>query len=96
MRSLRSAITQDSRLTTQDSPFTRRLLAFGALVVLAQIADYFYAPTDILLIQWLIDLKTVALYAPAVQMDAGIWLLASGLSTANSIARLWVSKRSWS
>jgi O-antigen/teichoic acid export membrane protein len=28
------------------------------------------------------DLKTVAVYAPAVQMDAGIWLLVSGLSTA--------------
>jgi len=64
------------------SNLTQKMLAFGGLVVLAQIADYFYAPTDILLIQWLIDLKTVALYAPAVQMDAGIWLLASGLSTA--------------
>jgi len=60
----------------------RKLLTFGGLVVLAQIADYLYAPTDFLLIRWLIDLKTVAVYAPAVQMDAGIWLLASGLSTA--------------
>jgi O-antigen/teichoic acid export membrane protein len=61
---------------------TKSLLTFGGLVVLAQIADYLYAPTDFLLIRWLIDLKTVAVYAPAVQMDAGIWLLVSGLSTA--------------
>jgi O-antigen/teichoic acid export membrane protein len=60
----------------------KKLLTFGGLVVLAQIADYLYAPTDFLLIRWLIDLKTVAIYAPAVQMDAGIWLLVSGLSTA--------------
>jgi O-antigen/teichoic acid export membrane protein len=60
----------------------RRLLTFGGLVVLAQIADFLYAPTDFLLIRWLIDLKTVAVYAPAVQMDAGIWLLVGGLSTA--------------
>jgi O-antigen/teichoic acid export membrane protein len=51
------------------------------LVVLAQIADYLYAPTDFLLIRALIDLKTVAVYAPAVQMDAGIFLLVGGLST---------------
>ena len=65
-----------------DRAAARKLLTFGGLVVLAQIADYLYAPTDFLLIRWLIDLKTVAVYAPAVQMDAGIWLLASGLSTA--------------
>ena len=82
MRTLPSPITQNSELGTRNYNITRHLLSFGGLVVLAQIADYFYAPTDILLIQWLIDLKTVALYAPAVQMDAGIWLLASGLSTA--------------
>jgi O-antigen/teichoic acid export membrane protein len=67
-----------------DSPTTsmaRRLLAFGGFVVLAQIAEYLYAPTDFLLIRWLIDLKTVAVYAPAVQMDAGIWLLFGSLST---------------
>lgn len=78
MRTLRPDLQENAAR----SNLTKKMLAFGALVVLAQIADYFYAPTDILLIQWLIDLKTVALYAPAVQMDAGIWLLASGLSTA--------------
>ena len=65
-----------------NSAIARNLLTFGGLVVLAQIADYLYAPTDFLLIRWLIDLKTVAVYAPAVQMDAGIWLLVSGLATA--------------
>jgi O-antigen/teichoic acid export membrane protein len=65
-----------------NSAITRKLLTFGGFVVLAQIADFLYAPTDFLLIRWLIDLKTVAIYAPAVQMDAGIWLLVGGLSTA--------------
>ncbi len=65
-----------------DPAITRQLLTFGGFVVLAQIADFLYAPTDFLLIRWLIDLKTVAVYAPAVQMDAGIWLLVGGLSTA--------------
>jgi O-antigen/teichoic acid export membrane protein len=60
----------------------RELLTFGGFVVLAQIADYLYAPTDFLLIRALIDLKTVAVYAPAIQMDAGIFLLVGGLSTA--------------
>jgi O-antigen/teichoic acid export membrane protein len=61
---------------------TRPLLAFGILVVLSQIAEFLYAPTDFLLIRWLIDLDTVAIYAPAVQIDVGIWLLIGGLSTA--------------
>jgi O-antigen/teichoic acid export membrane protein len=51
-------------------------------VMLAQIADFLYAPTDFQLIRWLIDLKTVTVYAPAVQIDAGILLLVGGLSTA--------------
>jgi O-antigen/teichoic acid export membrane protein len=79
---LMRTLNPDLQENAARSNLTKKMLAFGGLVVLAQIADYFYAPTDILLIQWLIDLKTVALYAPAVQMDAGIWLLASGLSTA--------------
>jgi O-antigen/teichoic acid export membrane protein len=70
------------RILHLDPIVTKSLLTFGGLVVLAQIADYLYAPTDFLLIRWLINLKTVAVYAPAVQMDAGIWLLVSGLSTA--------------
>jgi hypothetical protein len=48
-----------------------QLLSFGGLVMLAQIADFLYAPTDFQLIRWLIDLKTVSFYAPAVQIDAG-------------------------
>jgi O-antigen/teichoic acid export membrane protein len=68
--------------TGLDATVAKRLLAFGGLVVLAQVADFLYAPTDFLLIQWLIDLKTVAVYAPAVQFDAGISLLVGGLSVA--------------
>ena len=59
----------------------KHLLGYGGLVVVAQVADFLYAPTDFLLIQALIDLGTVAVYAPAVQLDAGILLLVGGLST---------------
>jgi O-antigen/teichoic acid export membrane protein len=58
------------------------LLSFGGLVMLAQVADFLYAPTDFQLIRWLIDLPTVAVYAPAVQVDAGILLLVGGLASA--------------
>jgi O-antigen/teichoic acid export membrane protein len=92
LKQLRDDSTEDSSprrpVSGQNLPFnlnpsvTRKLLTFGGLVVLAQIADFLYAPTDFQLIRWLIDLKTVAVYAPAVQMDTGIWLLVGGLSTA--------------
>lgn len=69
-------------LSESTQSITRPLLAFGGLVVLSQIAEFLYAPTDFLLIRWLINLDTVAIYAPAVQIDVGIWLLIGGLSTA--------------
>jgi O-antigen/teichoic acid export membrane protein len=65
-----------------DPTLAKHLLTYGGLVVLAQVADYLYAPTDLLLIRHLIDLRTVAIYAPAIQIDAGVLLLVSGLSTA--------------
>ena len=73
---------RDPDAAPHSAPVARRLLAFGGFVVLAQIAEFLYAPTDFQLIRWLIDLKTVAIYAPAVQVDVGIWLLIGGLSTA--------------
>jgi O-antigen/teichoic acid export membrane protein len=56
------------------------LLAFGSMVVLAQLADYLYAPTDNILINRLLHPVDVATYAPAVQIDAGLLLLVSGLA----------------
>jgi O-antigen/teichoic acid export membrane protein len=64
-----------------NAPMARRLLIFGGMVVAAQMADYLYAPTDNLLILNLIDLPTVAIYTPAVQIDGGALLLAGALAS---------------
>lgn len=56
------------------------LAKFGGLVVLAQLADYLYAPTDYILINHLLDTASLAAYAPAVQIDGGLLLLVSGLA----------------
>jgi O-antigen/teichoic acid export membrane protein len=58
----------------------RRLLAYGLLVVLAQLADYLYAPTDYILIDHLLSPLDIASYAPALQIDGALLLLVSGLS----------------
>jgi O-antigen/teichoic acid export membrane protein len=59
----------------------RSLLGFGLAVTVAQAADFLYAPTDYLLIDWLIDTRSVAVYAPAIQLDAGLAVIGSGLAT---------------
>jgi len=61
-------------------PVMQLLLSYGSLVVLAQLADYLYAPTDYILIGRLLFPKDLASYAPAVQIDAGLLLLVTGLS----------------
>jgi O-antigen/teichoic acid export membrane protein len=58
----------------------KSLLSFGLLVALAQAADFLYAPTDNILINRFISPLTVAVYAPAIQIDAGLLLLVSGLA----------------
>src|SRR5208282_4227692 len=55
----------------------RRLLVFGGMVVLAQMADYLYAPMNNILIAKLIGWRTVGDYTPAVQIDGGMLLLVS-------------------
>jgi O-antigen/teichoic acid export membrane protein len=57
------------------------LSSFGFFVVAAQLADYLYAPIDYILINRLIGPETVAIYAPAIQLDAGLFLLVSGVSS---------------
>ncbi len=59
----------------------RALLAFGAVVTLAQVADFLYAPMDYILIDRLLRPIDIAAYAPAVQIDGGLLLLAMALAS---------------
>jgi O-antigen/teichoic acid export membrane protein len=59
----------------------RALLGFGAIVTLAQVADFLYAPTDYILIDRLLRPIDIAAYAPAVQIDGGLLLLAMALAS---------------
>jgi O-antigen/teichoic acid export membrane protein len=61
-------------------PQMRRLAAFGATLLVAQLADFLYAPTDYVLINRLLSPADVAAYAPAVQVDAALLLLVGGLA----------------
>jgi O-antigen/teichoic acid export membrane protein len=58
----------------------RLLLTFGAMVTIAQVADFLYAPTDFILIDRLLTRIDVATYSPAVHIDAGLLLLVSALA----------------
>ena len=64
-----------------DEAILKRLLAFGSLVLFAQLADYLYAPTDYILINRLLGWEQIAVYTPAMQIDAGLLLLVTGLSS---------------
>jgi O-antigen/teichoic acid export membrane protein len=57
-----------------------RLLQLGSLVLVAQLADYLYAPTDYILIDHFLGAADVGAYAPAVQIDAGLLTLVTALS----------------
>ncbi len=63
-----------------DTATIKRLLAFGSLVLFAQLADYLYAPTDYILINLLLGWERVADYTPAMTIDSGLLLLVTGLS----------------
>ena len=63
-----------------DRKLMRGLLGFGLAVTLAQAADFLYAPTDYLLIDWLLGTRNVAVYAPAVLIDAGLLLIVAALA----------------
>jgi len=69
------------RISLLDRAVVRRLMSFGLLVVLAQLADYLYAPTDYILIDHLLQPVDIANYAPAIQIDAALLLLVAGLSS---------------
>jgi O-antigen/teichoic acid export membrane protein len=56
------------------------LLLFGGAVTLAQLADFLYAPIDFILINRLLDPTAAAAYLPAIQIDAGLLLLVTGMA----------------
>jgi O-antigen/teichoic acid export membrane protein len=57
-----------------------KIARFGSLISIAQLADFLYAPTDFILINRLLNPADVAIYAPAVQIDAGLLLLVGGMA----------------
>ncbi len=57
------------------------LLSYGTTVMIGQVADFLYAPTNFILINLLMGATTTATYLPAIQIDAGLLLLVSALAT---------------
>lgn len=67
----------------------KRLLQGGMVIAVAQLADFLYAPTDFILISFLLPYaggsdaySASAYYAPAVQIDSGILIFVTGLAAA--------------
>ncbi len=56
------------------------LLATGAVMVLAQLADFLYAPANQLLIKACLSTSDLAAYAPTLFIDGALLLMVSGLS----------------
>ncbi len=68
------------RLFALDRAILRPIIRYGGLITLAQLADYLYAPTDYILINRFLGTLEVAAYAPAIQIDAGLLVLVSGMA----------------
>ena len=64
-----------------DGPMARHLLGFGLLLTISQLSDFLYAPTDFLLINWFLTPEHLTDYSVVVQLDAGLLLLTSAVST---------------
>ncbi len=58
----------------------RAILFPAAVLSIAQAADFLYAPTDYVIINRLLDPVLVAAYAPALQIDAALFMLVSAVS----------------
>lgn len=56
------------------------LLAYGGLVTLGSVGDFLYAPIAYIILNNLVDPLAVAVYAPAVQIDAALILLVTALA----------------
>jgi O-antigen/teichoic acid export membrane protein len=63
------------RLAEARRPIMAALLMFGSFVMLADLAEFLYAPTDYILINRLLSPVEVATYAPAVQIDGALLLM---------------------
>jgi O-antigen/teichoic acid export membrane protein len=66
---------------TARTPVILSLLSFGIFVLVSQLSDFLYAPTDLILINRLLSPSDLAAYAPAIQIDAGLLLLMTGLAS---------------
>ena len=69
------------RWSTIRSTVIRGLLGSGALIAAAQFADFLYAPVNFVLIGRLLTPDDLAAYAPAVQIDAALLLIAGGIAS---------------
>ena len=78
---VRRSIPASAGRVAIDLAFTSRLLGFGLLVVAAQLADYLYAPTDLILIDRLLGRAAVADYAPGVQVDSALLLIVAAVAS---------------
>jgi membrane protein EpsK len=83
----RLAAGQDPELrslsaTPADPKLSRGILAFGALITLSQLADFLYAPINCILINRMLPAADLAAYTLALQVDAALLLLATGIGSA--------------
>lgn len=59
---------------------SRRVLPVGAMITTAALADFFYAPMNLVLLDRFTSTYAVAAYAPVLQIDVGLLVLVGGLS----------------
>lgn len=59
----------------------RMLVVSGAIVFVAQMTDWLYAPVNQILIDAFLSPWQIAAYSPAIQIDGAMLLLVSGLAT---------------
>lgn len=64
-----------------DFPAARHMLAFGLMLTLSQLSDFLYAPVNFILVNWFLTPDHLTDYSVAVQLDAGMLLLTSAVST---------------
>lgn len=63
-----------------DPTIAKMLLTSGTFVLIAQLADWFYAPVNQILIEQYLSVEALAVYVPALQVDSALLLLVSGVS----------------
>ncbi len=81
LRAVQTLDREEISLDRFDPRTAWMLLSGGAFVMLAQLADWLYAPVNQILIARFLSVREVADYVPALQVDAAMLLLVSGLAT---------------